>query len=149
MKAIYKHTNLIARDWRRLAEFYENVFGCKPLPPERDYSGDWLSRATGVQDARIRGAHLALPGYAQNGPTLEIFQYDRNESKLSAAANREGLTHIAFEVDDVAGYLAAMKEHGGGDLGCITTKVVPGVGTLTFVYATDPEGNIVELLSWT
>jgi predicted enzyme related to lactoylglutathione lyase len=92
--------------------------------------------------------HLSLPGFGKNGPTLEIFQYDLNVSKPIAAANREGFAHIAFEVDDVVGYLAAVKLHGGNDLGSITTKVVPSVGTLTFVYATDPEGNIVELLNW-
>jgi predicted enzyme related to lactoylglutathione lyase len=148
MKATYRHTNLIAKDWRRLADFYETVFDCKRLIPERDLSGDWLSKGTGVQEARIYGIHLALPGFAENGPTLEIFQYDLNMSKPTTAANREGFAHIAFEVDDVSGYLAAVKQNGGNNLGCITTKVVPNMGTLTFVYATDPEGNIVELLNW-
>ena len=32
------------RDWRRLASFYEAVFGCTPVPPERDYSGDLAER---------------------------------------------------------------------------------------------------------
>jgi catechol-2,3-dioxygenase len=36
------HTNLIARDWRSLARFYEDVFACVPVPPERDYAGDDL-----------------------------------------------------------------------------------------------------------
>jgi hypothetical protein len=35
-------TNLIARDWRGLASFYQSVFGCTLLPPERDYSGPAL-----------------------------------------------------------------------------------------------------------
>jgi len=29
----YTHTNLVARDWRRLADFYIKVFGCTPVPP--------------------------------------------------------------------------------------------------------------------
>ena len=37
MRARYAHTNLIARDWRRLSDFYVRVFGCVPVPPERDY----------------------------------------------------------------------------------------------------------------
>jgi hypothetical protein len=37
--ARYGHTNLIARDWRRLATWYERLFGCVPVPPERDYAG--------------------------------------------------------------------------------------------------------------
>ena len=32
----YVHTNLVAHDWKRLATFYIEVFGCKPKPPERD-----------------------------------------------------------------------------------------------------------------
>jgi len=36
MKAKYKHTNIVANDWRSLAKFYEDVFGCEFVPPERD-----------------------------------------------------------------------------------------------------------------
>jgi predicted enzyme related to lactoylglutathione lyase len=32
----YVHTNLIARDWRKLAAFYQLVFGCLPVPPEME-----------------------------------------------------------------------------------------------------------------
>ena len=47
--ARYGHTNLIARDWRALAAFYEGVFGCVPVPPERDYAGTELEAGTGVK----------------------------------------------------------------------------------------------------
>ena len=40
--ARYGHTNLVAADWRALARFYEEVFGCVPVPPERDYEGPEL-----------------------------------------------------------------------------------------------------------
>jgi predicted enzyme related to lactoylglutathione lyase len=33
MEARYAHTNLIARDWRRLARFYAEAFGCELLAP--------------------------------------------------------------------------------------------------------------------
>jgi predicted enzyme related to lactoylglutathione lyase len=148
MNITYKHTNIIAKDWQRLANFYQVVFDCKPVPPERDLSGAWIDKATGVKDAHIRGVHLALPGTGDKPPTLEIFQYDNNEVKPSPAANREGITHIAFEVDDIQALLEMMRRHGGGAVGEISTKEVPGVGVLTFIYATDPEGNIVELLNW-
>jgi hypothetical protein len=32
MRAKYKHTNLIAGDWKKFAAFYEKVFGCTPVP---------------------------------------------------------------------------------------------------------------------
>ena len=71
----YVHTNLIARDWRRLADFYESVFGCVLVPPERDYSGPVLEAGTGVSGAALRGVHLRLPGGGADGPTLEIYSY--------------------------------------------------------------------------
>ena len=73
--ATYGHTNLIARDWRTLAAFYERVFGCVPVPPVRDLEGDALERGTGVPGARLQGVHLRLPGCGDAGPTLEIFTY--------------------------------------------------------------------------
>jgi catechol 2,3-dioxygenase-like lactoylglutathione lyase family enzyme len=147
MKARYKHTNIISRDWQALARFYEDVFGCVREPPERRLSGAWLEGGTGVADAKLEGAHLRLPGFGQGGPTLEIFQYARNEPGPGPRANREGLGHIAFEVDDVRTALAKVIRCGGGSVGEVSSCEVEGVGLLTFVYATDPDGNIVELQS--
>ena len=64
-------------------------------------------------------------------------------------ANHAGLTHIAFEVSDVDRTLEAALENGGSSLGRVTEKAVEGVGLLRFVYFRDPEGNIVEIQSWT
>jgi len=144
----YKHTGITARDWRTLAQFYQDVFACVPVPPERDLSGDWLSRGSGVTDAQFRGMHLRLPGHGPNGPTLEIYQYTHSEPHPAPAANREGYTHIAFEVDDVELTMATALSHGGRKVGEIASAEVPGVGLLTFVYLADPEGNIIELQSW-
>ena len=102
MEARYVHTNIVARDWRRLAAFYAQVLGCVPVPPERDLSGRWMDAATGIDGVHIRGAHLRLPGYGDDGPTLEIFSYDEEEEGVTPAVNRPGLGHLAFAVDDVA-----------------------------------------------
>ena len=148
MKATYRHTSIVAADWRALANFYEDVFGCTPVPPPRDLWGAWLARGTGVPDAHLRGIHLRLPGYGGRGPTLEIYGYSATEPRPSAAANREGITHIAFEVDDVAAAARLVVSRGGGLVGDVASAEVPGVGMLTFGYAADPEGNIIELQAW-
>jgi predicted enzyme related to lactoylglutathione lyase len=144
----YKHTNIIAKDWQALARFYEEVFGCVRVPPERHLSGAWLDAGTGVPGAAFSGVHLRLPGCGDAGPTLEIFRYSRNEPKALPAANREGFSHIAFEVDDVAAVLQTVVARGGSAVGTVVSRDVEGVGRLTFVYAADPEGNILELQSW-
>ena len=144
----YAHTNIIADDWERLAGFYEAVLDCVRVPPTRDQSGAWLDRGTGLQGARLRGVHLRLPGHGPEGPTLEIYHYDTTAPAEPATANRRGLGHLAFAVDDVAAVLAKVLAHGGSALGSLTEKEVVGVGRLTFIYARDPEGNIIELQSW-
>jgi predicted enzyme related to lactoylglutathione lyase len=148
INAGFVHTNIVARDWRKLVGFYEQVFGCTPVPPERDLSGEWLDRATGVANAHIRGMHLRLPGHGPEGPTLEIFQYGREEERPQTAVNRPGFSHIAFAVENVEKALEAVEAAGGGAIGEIVSLPVPGAGTVTIVYATDPEGNIVELQTW-
>jgi predicted enzyme related to lactoylglutathione lyase len=140
----YIHTNLIARDWQRLADFYIEVFGCT-VRSTRDLAGSWLERASGVPGARIRGAHLSLPGFGADGPTLEIFQYDESVDASLPVANRVGFGHIAFEVDDVAKARDRVAGKGGFAMGSIETVTIAGGGTITWTYVRDPEGNIVEL----
>ena len=148
MKARFAHLNLVARDWRKLAAFYERVFGCTPVPPERDLQGGWLEQATGLAGAHIRGLHLRLPGGGESGPTLEIFQYLPEGQATARAVNRPGFGHIAFAVQDVAAARQAVLAAGGGEVGPLTTVPVAGAGTITFVYLTDPEDNILELQRW-
>jgi catechol 2,3-dioxygenase-like lactoylglutathione lyase family enzyme len=100
--AKHVHTNLVAEDWRALADFYQQLFGCLPVPPERDLQGPQLEAGTGLPGAHLRGIHLRLPGYRDTGPTLEIFNYTHLEGRGARAVNRPGLGHIAFLVDDVA-----------------------------------------------
>ena len=114
------------------------VLDCSPVLPERDLSGQPLDAATGLQSARIRGIHLRLPGGGATGPTLEIFQYDRLDDKGIASINSPGYAHLAFAVDDVEVTRTAVLAAGGGEVGNVVAHEVAGVGTIKFVYLTDP-----------
>jgi predicted enzyme related to lactoylglutathione lyase len=150
MKAIakYVHTNLVAANWKELAEFYIKVFGCKPKPPERRLKGEWLDSLTSIRNARLEGMHLVLPGYGKDGPTLEIFQYSRMKGAKAPSVSQPGFGHIAFAVKDVRATLERVKEHGGGAVGSLVSTTIEGVGHIEVVYARDPEGNVVELQKW-
>jgi len=148
IRARYVHTNLMARDWRRLVAFYCDVFDCVPKPPERDISGEWIDKVAGLRHARLRGMHLYLPGWGPDAPTLEIFSYDDMRERGLPVANEPGLGHIAFAVEDVEAALSAVLAAGGSAVGEVARAEVAGVGTLHVVYARDPEGNIVELQRW-
>ncbi len=148
LQAKYVHTNLMAQDWQKLATFYQDVFGCVPVPPQRDFKGEALERATNIPKAAFQGMHLRLPGFGENGPTLEIFQYTTMPARLETLVNRPGFGHIAFLVEDVVKAQQTVLAAGGEDVGEIITLQTADGRKVTFNYMTDPEGNILELQSW-
>lgn len=145
--ARYGHTNLIAQDWKALSRFYQDLFGCIPVPPVRDFKGPDLERGAGIPGAQLRGEHLRLPGHGPDGPTLEIFNYNILETRQAPAVNRPGFGHIAFVVDDVDEARSAVIAAGGQPVGEVVTLTNALGKRLTWVYVTDPEGNILELQS--
>lgn len=144
----YVHTNIIAKDCGRLISFYKDVFGCRSIGESRDLRGEWLDRLTGLQNAHITGEHLCLPGYDEAHPTLEIFSYDQMSGEAAHRINAPGLAHLAFEVDDVEETLAKVLAAGGGKIGELVRAEYEDGRRAAFVYAADPDGNIVELQSW-
>ena len=147
--AKYVHTNLIAEDWRVLARFYQEVFGCISVPPERDFEGETLEAGTGIPGAHLQGIHLLLPGYEEDDePTLEIFSYTPQEAHPATAVNRPGFTHIAFQVEDVSVARASALAAGGNPVGEVVTLTIATGAKVTWCYLTDPEGNLIELQSW-
>jgi RimJ/RimL family protein N-acetyltransferase/catechol 2,3-dioxygenase-like lactoylglutathione lyase family enzyme len=146
--ARFGHTNLIARDWKRLSRFYQEVFGCIPVPPERHYEGADLERGTGVPGAALDGEHLLLPGHGPAGPTLEIYTYTLLAEGPHPAVNRPGLAHLAFSVDDVTAARTAVLDGGGTPVGDVVTLQLSTGARVTWCYVADPEGNIIEVQSW-
>ena len=143
----YVHTNLIAKDWRSLSNFYQKVFGCKLVGHQRDLSGEWIEDITNIKNVHIVGEHLQFPGYGDNPPTLEIFSYE-NSIEGDKQINAHGFSHIAFEVQDVGAIVELATKEGGLILGKIVAKDYGEMGTGTFAYIKDIEGNIIELQSW-
>lgn len=141
----YTHTSMVARDVERLADFYTEVFGCVRLSPPQDMVGEALSRGSGLADAEGRGLWLRLPGYGENGPILELFQYAQTQDRPSSRTNEPGYNHNSRDVSDIAATTEAVLAAGGSRLGEIA-DLEDENGIVTFVYMRDPEGNIVELM---
>ena len=148
LQARYVHTNLIARDWRSLADFYQRIFGCTLVPPERDFQGELLEAGSGIPGAHLTGAHLRLPGWGDAGPTLEVFSYNHLAERPGTAVNRPGFGHIAFEVADVRSARETVLAEGGQAVGEVVTLQTADGRRVTWCYVTDPEGNVLELQSW-
>ena len=145
MSIAYVHTNIVAEDWNKLAQFYIDAFDCTTIYPERDMSGNWIDKMTNIPAVHIKGIHLALPG-TDGKQTLEIFSYNKErDSDNLPAINEKGFAHIAFRVDDVHVMIDRVLMNGGTYYGQIIEKTIEHVGRLTAVYMRDPENNIVEI----
>ena len=144
----YVHTNIIAKDCEKVIAFYKEVFGCRSIGEKRNLRGAWLDKMTGIPDAHIIGEHLVMPGYDDSHPTIEIFSYDQMEGDFTHRINAYGIAHLAFEVDNVAETLEKVLAKGGGMVGELVHADYEDGRKAAFVYATDIEGNILELQSW-
>ena len=65
--------------------FYQDVFGCVPVPPERNLSGAALDAATGVSPAHLQGMHLRLPGADSRDSRSRSTNPEGNIIELQAA----------------------------------------------------------------
>ena len=143
--AAFSHVCIVSADPLRLAAFYSEVFNCLQVGPVRQLGGVELEDGIGVKGVRVFGVHLSLPG--ENVGTLEIFSpgevvHTRRE------VSHQGLMHLSFSVDDIEDSCTRIERLGGHLEGVISEIAVAGVGTARFVYARDPEGNLVELQEW-
>lgn len=147
MNLRYVHTNLVARDWRALARFYTEVFGCEQVGPERDLDGATVAAGIGREGARLAGVHLRLPGFGADGPTLELYRYDPLTDTEPPSVLRRGYGHLAFQTDDLVGLRARVLAAGGRAIGAVVTTPA-GSRWVTWCYVADPEGNPIELQRW-
>ena len=145
----YTHTNLNARDWKKLSRFYQDAFGCRSLGKFRDNKGEWVEQLTGIKGAHCYGEHIALPGYPDEiAPTLEIFTYEPQEEIGPLPFNGFGFAHICFDVEDVDAVYDSFIKAGGTLVGKIIRYYPERNGSNILIYGKDIEGNGIEIRKW-
>lgn len=145
MEFKYCHVCIACKDWKLISQFYQDVFGCIPLDPFRHMTGKWagqLIAAENLEEAEVVGEHLLVPGYGENGPTLEILSYKPVGKDVTLECYDTGFTHICFEVpgNNISDALDRLEKFGGT---IISTFDDPRSERVA--YCRDPEGNIVEI----
>lgn len=137
------HFGLCVRDIGRSTEFYCAALGFTEVG-RMNVCDDASARLLDVPDLVLDlvylqrdGLRLELLGYTSPGIVGE---------PEPRAMNRLGFTHLSFRVDDVDGLVAAIVEHGGRALSARTVRF--GGGNRG-VMATDPDGNLLELIERT
>jgi len=117
------HTRMRVNDLAATVKFYEEALGLK------------LSR----QNTSPRGAQLAFLATPNSDEEIEICQMPAGAEPVKVQSD---LMHLAFEVEDLAAYEAAIKAK-GYTLSDGPTKTSSG-SVIAFIDA--PEGYEVELI---
>lgn len=126
-----------ASDLDRLVAFYIDALDCRLLVPPTQIP-EPVSLGAGSAGETVQIAVLGLPGF-EDGPTLELIRIgDHGEVG-------QGL--LTFYVDDVHEAAERVVGAGGAYKGEIVDIGGPGGRTSRFVFMTDPEGNVVDLVT--
>jgi catechol 2,3-dioxygenase-like lactoylglutathione lyase family enzyme len=137
------HAGFVVSDLDRAIGFWCRALGLEVLWRLED-DGPELRRQVGFPDARIRIAHLGVPGCEQK---IELLEYVAPPVHGSAVPrNHVGAAHVCFVVDDVQAEYRRLRAAGVDSFVSEPVRFLdgPDAGALA-VYLRDPDGNTIEL----
>jgi len=142
MIARIDHLNIVVTDLEEAKAFFALLGFSDGLGAELDPA--FLQRLTGIAGARGRFITLCHPG---SNVTIELLHFDVNSGTdpQMGRADRIGLRHLAFAVDDIAVTVAGLRAAGVEFLSPIQTWEKTGK---RLVYLHGPDGILLELAEY-
>jgi catechol 2,3-dioxygenase-like lactoylglutathione lyase family enzyme len=105
------------------------------------FSGEWIGRIIGLENVTVE---LVMARAPDGSDMLEVVRFhspSAESQEPAPPANRPGLRHVAFKVDDVRGVVDRVRDAGWETVG----EIVDYEGIFLLCYVRGPEGLIVEL----
>jgi catechol 2,3-dioxygenase-like lactoylglutathione lyase family enzyme len=105
------------------------------------FSGEWIDQIIGLEDVTVE---IVMVRGSDGSDVFEVVRFHSPSAaalETAPAANRPGLRHVAFKVDDVRAVVERVREAGWETVG----EVVNFEDTFLLCYVRGPEGLIVEL----
>jgi catechol 2,3-dioxygenase-like lactoylglutathione lyase family enzyme len=105
------------------------------------FGGEWIDRIIGLENTTVETVMVRA---ADGSDIFEVVRFrspSASAHEPAPAANRPGLRHVAFKVDDVRGVVDRVREAGWDTVG----EIVDYEGMFLLCYVRGPEGLIVEL----
>src|SRR3954454_1944402 len=135
----FVHVGLVVEDLDETVRFFGVLgFDCgKPAV----FSGEWIDRIIGLEDVTVELVMARIPGGSDVFEVVRFHSPSAGAQEPAPAANRPGLRHVAFQVDDVRGVVDRVREAGWKTVG----EIVDFENTFRLCYVRGPEGLIVEL----
>jgi catechol 2,3-dioxygenase-like lactoylglutathione lyase family enzyme len=138
--SVNHHIGLRVADLERSARFYQDAFGARMTTQPMTYgppdAGEILA---GPPELTFRVCHLGF-----DDGTIELFELgEPHQATEPIPATSGGIIHYAIEVDDVPAALERVERAGGRRL-WTDLRDVGASGKV--IYATDPDGHVLELI---
>jgi catechol 2,3-dioxygenase-like lactoylglutathione lyase family enzyme len=135
----FVHIGLVVEDLDETGRFFSLLgFDCgEPAV----HGGEWIDRIIGLEGTTVEVMMVRDPD------GKDIFEVVRFQSpaagahEAAPAANRPGLRHVAFKVDDLRAVVDGVREAGWDTIG----EIVDYESMFLLCYVRGPEGLIVEL----
>src|SRR5829696_9779238 len=105
------------------------------------FSGEWIGRIIGLEDVTVEVVMASAPDGSDVFEVVHFHSPPAGAGEPAPAANRPGLRHVLFSVDDVRAVVERVREAGWETVG----EIVDFENTFLLCYIRGPEGLIVEL----
>lgn len=135
----FVHIGLVVEDLDETVRFLALLgFDCsKPAT----FSGEWIGRIIGLEDVTVEVVMARAPDGTDMFEVVRFHSPSAGAQEPEPAANRPGLRHVAFTVDDVRAVVDRVRAAGWETVG----EIVHFESTFLLCYVRGPEGLIVEL----
>jgi catechol 2,3-dioxygenase-like lactoylglutathione lyase family enzyme len=135
----FVHIGLVVEDLDKTVRFLALLgFDCGESGM---FSGEWIDRIIGLENVTVEVVMARAPDGSDMFEVVRFQSPSAGAQEPAPAANRPGLRHIAFQVDDVGGVGDRVREAGWDTIG----EIVDYENTFLLCYVRGPEGLIVEL----
>ena len=135
----FVHIGLVVEDLGETVRFLELLgFDCSEPAV---VSGEWVDRIIGLDDVTVETVMARGPDGSDVFEVVRFRSPSAGAQEPAPAANRPGLRHVAFQVDDMRGVVGRVREAGWETVG----EIVDYEGMFLLCYVRGPEGIIVEL----
>lgn len=135
----FVHIGLVVEDLDEMVRFL-TLLGFDCGEPST-YDGEWIDRIIGLEHATVEVVMARGP---DGGDMFEVVRFHSpagGAGEPAPAANRPGLRHVAFKVDDVREVVSRVREAGWETVG----EIVDYEDSFLLCYVRGPDGLIVEL----
>ena len=105
------------------------------------FGGEWIDRIIGLEDVTVELVMVRAPDGSDIFELVRFQSPSAGAPEPAPAANRPGLRHVAFNVDDVRGVVERVREAGWETVG----EIGDYESTVLLCYVRGPEGLSVDL----